>query len=225
MAHIIEAQGCDSRKLTVVPNWVDSSFIKPVLKTDNPFLIKHRIENKFVVIYSGNMGSTHDIESLVFVAEELKVHEDIHFLLIGEGIKKEKIGKMILEKSLNNVTLLSLQPSSILPYSLTAGDLAYITLDNGAENASVPSKLYYMLAAGCGIIAVSSENSEIAVLTKFYNFGRVINPGAVESIGNFILECRTDQNLLFTYKDNARKAALNFTPENSKFFYNCIINA
>jgi glycosyltransferase involved in cell wall biosynthesis len=225
MADRLIAQGCEKYKLTTISNWVDSSFIKPLEKEDNTFIKEHNLQDKFIIIYSGNMGSTHDIESLVFVAEKLQSHLDIHFVIIGDGIKRSKIERIIHEKSIRNITLLHLQPSHVLPYSLTSGDLAYITLDEGAESASVPSKLFYMLAAGCGIVSVSSIKSELGALTKFYNFGEVFSPGDIESISEFIIDCKNHPLKMNEYKRNARKASFDFTPENAIQFYKVIVNA
>lgn len=224
MAERLKEQGCRSEKLITVSNWVDTTYIKPLEKEKNIFIKEHHLENKFVVIYSGNMGATHDLETLINVAADLKGNEDILFLIIGEGVKKQKIEKLVQEKALNNILLLPLQPSEMLPYSLSSGDLAYITLDHGAENASVPGKLFYMLAAGCGIISVALENSELGILTKKYNFGRLFKPGDINSIRAFILDCKRNKDKLIEFQQNAREASLNFTPENASQFYKEIVD-
>ena len=225
MAEGLIAQGCKPSKIITVSNWVDTSYIKPVEKTQNIFIQEYHLENKFVVLYSGNMGATHDLETLIDVAELLKEQEDLLFLIIGEGVKKQKIEKIIQEKKLKNVLLLPLQPSALLPYSLTAGDLAYITLDSGAENASVPSKLFYMLAAGCGILSVASAHSELGILTKRFNFGSIFKPGDIKNIGAFILDCKINSEKLIGFQENARKASFHFTPKNAEQFYKEIVDA
>ena len=224
MSNRIKEQGCNEKKIYTVSNWVDTSFIQPIKKYDNYFLKELGLENKFIIIYSGNMGATHDIETLIIVAESLKNISDIHFLIIGDGIKKKKIEQIIEDKALRNITSLPLLPSEVLPYSLASGDLAYVTLDIGAENSSVPSKLFYMLAAGCGIISVSSKKSELGFLTKHYNFGRIFAPGEINEIKNFILECKSNKEKLSEYKNNARIASFDFSPKNALQFYKQIID-
>ncbi|NWJ51825.1 MAG: hypothetical protein HXX14_13270, partial [Bacteroidetes bacterium] len=162
---------------------------------------------------------------LITVAIDLQKFENILFLIIGEGVKKQKIEKLVAVSALKNVKLLPLQPSEMLPFSLSSGDLAYITLDHGAERASVPSKLYYMLAAGCGILSVALENSELGILTKKFNFGEIFEPGERKSIGNFILDCMLNKQKLIKFQQNARYAALNFTPKNAELFYKKIVDA
>src|ERR1035437_1996241 len=76
MAEGLMAQGCNDSKIITVSNWVDTSYIKPIAKTENIFIQEHRLDNKFVVLYSGNMGATHDLETLIDVAELLEEQED-----------------------------------------------------------------------------------------------------------------------------------------------------
>ena len=50
---------------------------------------------------------------------------------------------------------LPFQPAEALPYSMTSGDIAVVTLGKGTEGISMPSKCYYMMAAGCAILGLS----------------------------------------------------------------------
>ena len=65
-----------------------------IRKTENPFILKHNLLDKFVVMYSGNIGFTHNVESIIEIAEEIKENEDIIFLIIGEGLKKKELNVM-----------------------------------------------------------------------------------------------------------------------------------
>lgn len=107
-------------KIKIIPNWADVSFLKPCSKADNPFLKEYGLSDKFIVLYSGNLGNTHSVETIVEVAERLRCEQDICFVIIGEGGKKKKIGQMVEEKGLNNCRLLPWQPVERIPYSLGA---------------------------------------------------------------------------------------------------------
>ena len=80
---------------------------------------------------------------------------------------------MVADKKLKNVLLLPYQKKEILPFSLGAADIGIVTLSEGAENISVPSKTYYTLAAGSAIIALASLESELALLIEKYNCGKL----------------------------------------------------
>ncbi len=211
-----------NEKPIIIQNWVNTDFIKPIPKSDNPFIVQHQLENKLIVMYSGNLGITHDIESIVNTAELLKNNTDIIFLIIGDGAKKAKITRMVAEKKLNNVLLLPYQAKEILSFSLGAADIGIVTLIEGAESVSVPSKTYYTLAAGSAIIALASLESELALLIEKYRCGKIFNKPDCQAIADFIISLSKNVTELEYFKENSRKASFDFTPENAKFYYKYI---
>jgi glycosyltransferase involved in cell wall biosynthesis len=221
--HLADAIGkYTAQRTTIIPNWVNSDFLKPLPKSQNPFAIQYNLLDKLVVMYSGNLGMTHDIESIVETAEMLKEHTDIHFIIIGDGVKKVKIDKIVKEKNLKNILLLPYQEKEVLPYSLASADIGIVTLSQGAETISVPSKTYYMMAAGSAILALSSVESELGILIKKYNCGRVFDKPDIQAIAEFILYLSKNQDELSTFKENSRKASFNYTPQNAKLYYKYI---
>ena len=52
-------------KIYVIENWVDTKFIKPKKKINNPFIIENNLKNKFIVLYAGSFGATHDVEKII----------------------------------------------------------------------------------------------------------------------------------------------------------------
>ena len=78
----------EAEKIKVVPLWSASDDFKPICKEQNPFVKEHHLENKFVVMYSGNIGYTHSVECLIEVAKNMQTDNDVKFLMIGEGKKK-----------------------------------------------------------------------------------------------------------------------------------------
>lgn len=212
------------KEAIIIPNWVNSDFLKPISKTENTFAIKHQLTDKLVVMYSGNLGMTHDIESIVDTAEILKNNPHIHFVIIGDGVKKAKIDQSVKEKNLKNVLLLPYQVKEVLPYSLSCADIGIVTLSQGAESISVPSKTYYMMAVGSAILALSSTESELGILIEKHHCGRVFDKPDVQKIADFILYLSQNNAELNKFKENSRKASFNYTPENAKLYYKYICN-
>lgn len=213
-----------SKQAIVIQNWTNTGFIKPINRDENLFLKKHNLLDSFVVMYSGNLGLTHNIEAIVDAAEILQSNSKIKFVIIGEGAKKEKIEKSVREKQLQNVLLLSYQEKEMLPYSLTAADIGVVTLSRGAESISVPSKTYYTLAAGAAVLALAEKESELSLLIKKYDCGVSINNADAPMVGEFINEMFINANELNKYKQNARKASFDFSPQNAKLYYDYICN-
>ncbi|HZK96171.1 MAG TPA: hypothetical protein VFC67_18370, partial [Prolixibacteraceae bacterium] len=56
----------------VVPVWTDNQFLKPVVKGENPFIISQGLEDKFIVLYSGNLGYTHELDVILDIAAQIK---------------------------------------------------------------------------------------------------------------------------------------------------------
>ena len=223
--HISESiQKYCEKKPIIIPNWVNTDFVKPIEKTNNSFAIHHGLTNKLVVMYSGNLGITHNIDSIVSAAEYLTHEKDIQFVIIGDGARRAGIEAMIKEKNLKNILLLPYQDKSILPFSLSSADIGVVTLGQGAENISVPSKTYYMLAAGSAIMALSSEQSELGLLIADYHCGKVFEKPTPQDLSAFIIQLSKDPELLKQFKLQSRKAALNFTPLNAGLYYQYICN-
>jgi glycosyltransferase involved in cell wall biosynthesis len=209
----------------IIPNWVDSSFIVPLRKEDNPFVKKHELEEKLVVLYSGNLGLTHDVEAIVYAAKELLFDTSIKFVIIGDGPKLPKIKEFVSANQLTNVLILPYQDKSVLPNSLTSADICIVTLSKGAESVSVPSKTYYSMAAGAAIFAIASNNSELGSIIKMHACGYVFEEYTPTDLSQAILKLKEDVELLQTFKKNARDASLFYTPKNAYKYFDIISNS
>jgi len=80
-------------KIQMIHVWSDDRIIKKIPKDKNPFIERWNLKGKFVVLYSGNMGRFHDMETVMEVAKEMIDYKDIIFVFVGEGHKKEYIMK------------------------------------------------------------------------------------------------------------------------------------
>lgn len=204
-------------KIEVVYPWVDTSFIRPILKSKNWFIDKHKLKGKRVILYSGNMGVTHDFMTILNSAVKLNnIDSDFHFLFIGDGVQKNDLVRFATKHELKNITFLPYQEASVLPYSFTSADFGVVTLGTGAEGLSVPSKTFYQLAAGLCIIAISEKGSEIENLVNSNNCGISINPGDTVTLYKFIQSITDDE--LDLYKENSRLLSTKFTVKNSELF-------
>jgi glycosyltransferase involved in cell wall biosynthesis len=174
-------------KVLVVPPWVDTDFIKPIPKSENWFARKYDQVDKLTILYSGNLGATHNIEFIVDLARQLRTQKHIHFLIIGEGSKMEFVQNSIVQEDLENVTLLPFQSEEVLPYSLATGDIAIVTMQPGAEGLMVPSKAYYYLAAGCYLLFNGHVQSEIGQLCEMERVGMVLDGTGDQNKGDSLI--------------------------------------
>ncbi|MDB4442855.1 glycosyltransferase family 4 protein [bacterium] len=198
----------DQQKIVYIPNWADSSLIEPVESKKNPFIKELGLKNKFIVQYSGNMGITHDMETIIQAAAALKDDDEIHFLLIGGGGKLEKVKRMALDYELQNISFLPYQPRENLRYSLSASDVSLISLESAANGLSVPSKLYGIMASGRPIIAIVSESSEVAIAIKEAKCGMLTPPKDVIKLVNAITWMRDNVSCRHEMGNRAYQAFL-----------------
>lgn len=174
----------DFSKIYLITNWAESEAVKSLQKSENQILQKLNIINKFVLLYVGNLGRTHGIENLAFAINQLKDKENIHFLIIGNGVKKNWLENYINIHSLTNVDMIPLEqrPRSEQIISLNACDVGIISFLPNMAGISVPSRMYNQMAAGKPIIAVTDENSELAQVIKEEEIGWVVKPNDIDSL-------------------------------------------
>ena len=197
----------DTCRIDVIPNWADTDVIHPRPKADNPFALRHGLTDKFVVMYSGAFGATHDFESILQAAEGVTDLPDVHFMLIGGGTRWPEVSEQVRRKALPNVTLLPFQPFDVLPLSLASADCVITCLDEGYEGLSVPSKTYYALAAGAALLAVSSPGTELSRLIGQYDCGVHIPPRSPDVLAGAVRRLHGDRAELDRMKSASRRAA------------------
>ena len=210
MAAVLNSQNTSKSKnvLTVSP-WVDTRVIRPINRSDNPFTKNlQKMKDKTIILYSGNMGASHDIDSMLEAARLLKDQKDIQFIFIGDGDKHLDIKIFIQKHKLKNILLLPFQPESMIRYSLPIADISLVSLDQGMEDLMVPSKSFYYLAAGSALIAIANKNSELSDLLDQSECGILVPPGKPSKLMEAIQFMVSSPEKLVTMKKNARILAL-----------------
>ena len=195
-------------RVGVVYPWVDTERIKPILKNDNPLSSMLDQKDKITVLYSGNMGISHDIDSILNAAKILKDQINISFLLIGEGAKWKKAVEFKKENNLNNLQVLPFQPEDKLPFTLSLADIALVSLDEGAEGFMVPSKMFYYMSAGAAVIGVCKGINDVSKIILKSNCGITIEPKKPKELANIIKALSADKKKLKNFKKNSRQSAV-----------------
>ena len=195
-------------KVEVIPVWADTNNLKPLPRAENSFAKELGVEDKTVVLYSGNMGISHDIDSILSAAELLKDQDDIAFVLIGEGAKWQEAYDFKHSKNLTNLQVLPFQPEDRLPQSLSMADISLVALDPGAENLMIPSKTFYYMAVGSAILAICQDGSELSDVIADGQCGLVMAPGKPEKLASAIVSLADNKSKLDQMKTNAREYCL-----------------
>jgi len=181
-------------KISVIHSWADPDWIVPIAKQENWFAWKYSLVTKFTVLYSGNMGRCHDMDTILEAAKQLQ-DEPIQFVCIGSGAKREDVIKEVNQLGLRNFVFLPYQEKQVLPYSLTACDLSLVSVDACTESLVAPSKLYSALASGRPIAVICSQYSYLRELIAEANCGATFENGDSHALAQFIRLLSHDQQL------------------------------
>lgn len=193
--------------VVVIPNWADVAFVRPIAKETNPFAIEQGQTGRVTVLYSGNLGDSHDVGSLVEAAALLKGDPRVTFLVIGSGARWNDIESAIRTRGLSNIRLLPFQPEARLPQTLTTGDIAVVSMERGTEGHMVPSKTFYYMAAGSAILAVVPEQTEVAAIAETDGCGLWVEPGNTAAIAAGIRRFLDDPRFLAECRQRSRRLA------------------
>jgi glycosyltransferase involved in cell wall biosynthesis len=215
---------CADANVIVNPLWTNIIEIPQVDRKNNFFAQKYGIEDNFVIMYSGNLGKTHDVEFIVDLAISMQDCDSIKFVIIGDGYKKDIISQRIKDSSLTNCLLLPFQNLSDLPYSLSCADIGIVTLSSDASKYSIPSKIFNMMAAGEAFLAIADKDSELASIVNEFDLGKSFSVNQLDLMKEFIFELIRKTDMLIKYKANSQDASLHFTKINARKYHEVWFN-
>ncbi len=186
----------EKKKVSIPPtvyinNWIDEKEIVP-LEKDNEKVQKFKkklgIEDKFVFMYSGNIGLYYDLPNIMKVIAKFKDYSDVAFLFVGEGSVLEQLKAYKKKHNLKNVYFVPYQDKKELVYSLNAGDVHFVVNAKGIKGVSVPSKLYGVMAAGKPVFGILEKGSEARLIMEESGCGTAVCPGDYDKIECMIRE-------------------------------------
>jgi glycosyltransferase involved in cell wall biosynthesis len=223
MAELLEKY-VERDNIIIQPIWSIFQENKRLAKHANPFIKAHRLEGKFIVQYSGNIGLTHKVEVMVALAEILKDYDNIEFQIIGRGPRVPYLEQLVFEKDLPNCYFLPFQSDEMFPFSLSAADIGVVILDENVSKGSVPSKSYNLMSYGIPSLYIAGPDSELMDYTQKYNHAACFSEGELEQASRFILDLASNNEKWVMLSHNAQEAAKNFRRKNADMFVEKYLN-
>ncbi len=191
-----------------VPIWCDTENIRRKALPPNYYRELWNIkESCFVVGYSGNLARFHPIETFLQSAAILRNHNDIKFVFVGEGAKKDSAQQFCIDNKLLNCHFQSYVEREELGSLLSSFDCGLVGLNREQTGLSVPSKTVGLITAGVPVIACVDESSETALMILEGKCGYVCNPSDSEKLVECILNLKEDPNQCISFGENATLAA------------------
>ncbi len=199
-------KGVPPEKISLIPPWADIDELEPLPRDENPLRKAWGLENKLVVMYSGNLGLAHDIDTLRGAMEQLKTRDDIRFVFVGGGKLMTQLQAYCEEHSLTHAIFKPYQPREAIRTSLSVADLHLISQAEKMTGLLVPSKLYGIMASGRASVFVGREEAEVARVLNETGAGRAVAVGDVGGLADTIASLADDPEACRRMGEAAREA-------------------
>ena len=166
-----------------INNWIDETSIYPLSDNDEnvqKFRQKYNLENKFVIMYSGNLGLYYDLKNILNVIKDFRDSVDengiskigtytpdgreVSFVFVGAGSVQGELEEYRNKHHMQNVLFIPYQAKEELIYSLNAADIHLCVSAKGIKGVSVPSKVYGIMGVAKPILGVMEVGSEARLL-------------------------------------------------------------
>jgi glycosyltransferase involved in cell wall biosynthesis len=191
------AKGIDANKIVMSPNGVDLQVFSAQHLQCERTVIRNELNIQDVLVFgfSGTFGPWHGIEIIArIIPAVVKQNQQVHFLLIGDGLLKEMIQKMVKQEHLEKfVTFVGMIHSDQMPAYLSACDAFLCPTqpnNDGTRFFGSPTKLFEYMAMAKPIIA-----SDIEQLAELLHAQRevhlLIEPNDIEGFVQAILHVIT----------------------------------
>jgi len=166
---------------TIIPNWERTSLF-PAAPQRAP-----RTEGEeLVVLYLGNMGYGHDVETALDAAEALQ-GRNVRFRFVGGGKRWQSVKDEVAERGLSNVTVEPYVPKEQTPEILAAAHVALITLREDMLGVMSPSKLHSNLATGLPVAYVGPEGSNVDDAIRDHGCGVSLREGQTDELVGWLM--------------------------------------
>ncbi|MEL7473047.1 MAG: glycosyltransferase family 4 protein [Planctomycetota bacterium] len=206
MRDLVINHGAPPERVALIPVWADHSGISPIAPHESAYRSKWELGDRFVVMYSGNLGLAHDADTMIDAMERLKDNERIRFVFVGGGKLRGKVEAAIEDRTLTNAEWHEYVPREDLGQSLTAADVHLISVKNGLEGTIVPSKLFGVMAAGRASVYIGRPTSEIARVLDETAGGVLVEQGDGEGLARVLTELADDPDRVRQMGAAARRA-------------------
>jgi colanic acid biosynthesis glycosyl transferase WcaI len=204
----LTGKGVPPDKITCIPNWVNTQFIKPMDRLNNAFRREFELGEKFVVLYSGNIALTQGLETVIEAATQVRHIPEIIFVIVGETRALAQLQEYCHVQEATNVKLLPFQSRERLPEMLSAADVSLILQRRHVVSFNMPSKTQVLLASGRPIIAAVPQTGSAAKAIAKSHGGMVVEPENPTALAEAILHLHANPEIADAFGKQGRQFAI-----------------
>lgn len=196
----LTARGIPAERIFVAENWANGDAITPMTRPGDA--------NELVLLYSGNLGQAHDLETLERSMLTLRDDPRFRFLFVGSGKKREELADFCTQAGITSLELRPYVSRDKLSEGLAAGDIGLVTQHNVCCGSVVPSKVYGIMAAGRPILFIGPKAATPGLLVERHDCGWQIDCGDDQALSSLLLFLADNPHLVHQAGARARKALL-----------------
>lgn len=168
-------KGVPASRARTINIWGGRGDSTPVIGP-NPLTTHLGLEDRFVVMYSGNAGIVHDFGAIFQAMRELRDDPRVFFLFVGDGPRRAEVEAFARAESIENFVYRDYFPRELIRHSLSVADVHLISLRQEFVGISVPSKLYGAMASARPIIFIGPRACETADAIRDARCGITVDP-------------------------------------------------
>lgn len=183
MDDLLVRAGAPADRVHVIPNWERAELYPgPALVAeagrwdgyDDPDL-----DGRFVVLYLGNLGLGHDLDTVLAAAPRL-ADDGVSFLFVGGGPRWQEVADRAA--TIPNVVMRPYVDKHLTPAVLAGAATSLICLHDRALGVMSPSKLHGSLGMGLPITYVGPEGSNVDEAIGRFGCGTSTRNGDVDGL-------------------------------------------
>ena len=145
-------------RCTVLYNWMN---YQPYEEEDfSDLRKKFNLESKFIVLFGGNLGLGQCVENIADLASHYLDNDNIRFVIIGKGVKKDDLQRMAQEQNLTNMIFMDFMPRNDYLRFVKSADLGLISIHGNNAAPTCPSKALSYMSLKIPILALINKNND-----------------------------------------------------------------
>lgn len=145
--------GADPKRIHYFPNWSENIYQPAQVNSQPP--PSAEFPDGFCLMFAGNLGEAQSLETLLGAAERLRDTHDIHWVIIGDGRRREWMQNETRRLNLGNqIHFLGKHPIEAMPGFFSQSDVLLATLrPDPVFSLTIPSKVQSYLACAKPVLA------------------------------------------------------------------------
>lgn len=167
------------QKIEIIPPWPHDDDLTAPSSGSAAFRATHCLQDKFVVMYSGNHSPHNPLDTLLAASQRLAEDDRIRFVFIGGGAAKGDVDRLVATGARNVVTL-PYQPKHALGSTLPAADIHVVSIGDGMVGIIHPCKIYGAMAIGRPILLFGPPSCHAADIMQGDTLGWHVLHGDLE---------------------------------------------